>query len=87
VQGRGEYTITNQLQPSLNVSRRFTTGEALDILAEADSMMASGAHRADVCRQLGISHQLYERFVWKYRPAGGRSSVAGEQAPRFMIPI
>jgi hypothetical protein len=59
------------------MARSFTARQALEILAEADSLLARGAHLADVCRRLGISHVLYERFLSKYRP---------EQARRFRSP-
>jgi hypothetical protein len=51
--------------------RTFTESRALDLLARADLLLAAGALRPKVCRELGISYVLYERLRRKYPGRGG----------------
>ncbi len=53
-----------------SVRKSFSRERAIDLLDQADLILAEGGLRADVCRQLGVSHVVYERLRARYRPRG-----------------
>ena len=45
----------------------FSRERAIDLLEQADVILAEGGLEADVCRQLGVSHVVYERLRSRYQ--------------------
>ncbi len=60
-----------------SMRQSFSRERAIDLLEQADVILAKGGLEADVCRQLGVSHVVYERLRLRY---SSRRLEPGEDA-------